>query len=53
MIFLMDLTIFSDPASLVLVIVPLGAALLIIGMARRSSGSITHAELRKRMKHLL
>ena len=49
----MDLTILGDSASLVLVVVPLCVAILLIGMARRSSGSITHAELRKRMKHLL
>jgi len=52
MIFPMDLTIFNDSVSLVLVVVPICAALLIIGLARRGSGSITHSELRKRMKHL-
>lgn len=47
----MDFMLLGDPASLLLVVVPL----VVIGLARlarRNGGVITHSELRKRMKHL-
>lgn len=48
----LDLSVLGDSVSLLLIAAPVCVAIILARLVRRSSASITHSEVRKRMKHL-